>query len=115
MTWKLFLDDERNPTEDGYIIARSSPMAVIAVVQRDELPSFMSLDHDLGETDTTMIFLKELHHIWEEKGADPNDIPDFVVHSANPIGTENIISFMKSWKKVAELGRHATENANDNS
>ena len=102
MTWKLFLDDERNPTEPGYTVARNSVMAVITVVKRNELPEFMSLDHDLGADDTTMRFLKELHHIWEEKGGDYKSIPRYIVHSANPIGAKNIISYMESWKRVAK-------------
>jgi len=99
MTWKLFLDDVRNPTEEGYIVARSSIMGVVEIANRKELPDFMSLDHDLGEADTTMKFLKELYQIWEIRGADPKEIPDYVVHSANPLGTLNIISYMESWKK----------------
>lgn len=99
MSWKLFLDDERDPTEPGYTVVRSSIMAVIKTVERGELPKFMSLDHDLGEEDTSMKFLKELFIIWEENGADPSQIPDYVVHSANPVGVKNIISYMESWKK----------------
>jgi hypothetical protein len=102
MTWKLYLDDVRDPPEPGYTVVRNSLMAVVTVVQRGKLPSFMSLDHDLGGDDNTMRFLKELHHIWEEQGANPEDIPQYIVHSANPIGTKNIISFMESWRKSAQ-------------
>jgi len=99
MTWKLFLDDVREPTIPGYTIARSSAMAVVLCVQREELPSFMSLDHDLGESDTTMIFLKELYYLWEKMGSDSTKVPLYVVHSANPVGTKNIIAYMESWRK----------------
>jgi len=99
MTWKLYLDDERNPTQAGWTVVRSSVMAVVRCVERNELPELMSLDHDLGEKDDTMRFLKELHHIWETMGADPDKIPKYVVHSENPVGAKNIISFMESWKK----------------
>jgi hypothetical protein len=99
MTWKLFLDDVRDPTEPGYTVIRSSIMAVVKTVERKELPEFMSLDHDLGEDDNTMKFLKELFHIWENMGSDPTQIPKYIVHSANPVGTQNIIAFMESWKK----------------
>lgn len=103
MTWKLFLDDVRDPTETGYVIARSSIMGVVEITNRKELPEFMSLDHDLGEADNTMKFLKELHYLWEQMGSDPEKIPNYIVHSANPIGTKNIISYMESWKKSVEL------------
>lgn len=99
MTWKLFLDDVREPTEDSFILARSSAMAVVLCVQHDELPEFMSLDHDLGEGDDTMHFLKELYYLWEKMGSDPENIPSYVVHSANPVGTKNIIAYIESWKK----------------
>lgn len=104
MTWKLYLDDVRDPKDpENWVVIRSSIMAVIACTERKELPEFMSLDHDLGDDDNTMRFLKELYYIWESQGADPEKIPKYIVHSANPIGTENIISFMESWKKSAKL------------
>lgn len=56
----------------------------------------MSLDHDLGGDDTTMVFLKRLvNEVWDGKSNPPN----YQVHSANPIGTQNIISYMESWIK----------------
>lgn len=99
MTWKLFLDDEREPDRPGWTVIRSTPMAVVTIVQRNRLPSTMSLDHDLGEGDDTMRFLKELYHLWEKWGADPKLIPEYQVHSANPVGARNIVSYMESWKK----------------
>ncbi len=100
MTWSLFLDDERSPPEDsGYVIARSSAMAIFYCVKRKSLPKFMSLDHDLGGDDDTMRFLRELFHLWEQRGSKPKEIPEYCVHSENPIGAKNIISYMESWKK----------------
>ncbi|NBT59251.1 hypothetical protein EBT16_10755 [bacterium] len=56
----------------------------------------MSLDHDLGGDDTTMVFLKRLvDEIWDGQSKPPK----YQVHSANPIGTQNIISYMESWIK----------------
>jgi hypothetical protein len=92
---KLFIDDIREPPEAGYIIARSSNEA-INIVKKQGWPTFMSLDHDLGDDDTTMVFLKRLvEEIWDGK----QNPPDYKVHSANPIGTLNIKSFMESWRK----------------
>lgn len=103
MSWKLFLDDERNPSEPGWTVARSSTMGVVKVIEKARLPKEMSLDHDLGGEDNTMRFLRELHHIWETRGADPDLIPEYRVHSANPVGARNIISFMESWKRSADM------------
>lgn len=92
---KLFVDDIRNPTEEGYVIARSSDEAIM-IVKEKGWPEFMSLDHDLGSDDTTMVFLKRLvDEIWDGKKSPPN----YFVHSANPVGSLNIKSFMDSWKR----------------
>lgn len=99
--WKLFLDDERNPTDEGWTVARSSIMAIVTITKRKRLPKMMSLDHDLGDDDNTMKFLKELYEIWVKHGSNVKDIPNYIVHSANPVGSKNIISFMESWKKSA--------------
>ncbi len=103
MTWKLYLDDVRNPPEPGWTVARSSTMAVVIISKRKRLPSAMSLDHDLGDEDNTMRFLKELYAIWEMWGSDPKLIPSYQVHSANPVGIKNIISFMESWKRSTTI------------
>lgn len=103
MSWKLYLDDERTPNEPGWTVIRSSIMAVVTIMQRKRLPDEMSLDHDLGGEDNTMRFLKELYAIWEQWGSDPDLIPKYRVHSANPVGSRNIISFMESWKRSAVM------------
>lgn len=96
---KLFLDDIRNPPNDEYIIVRSTNEA-IEHIKKHGMPDFISFDHDLGENDTTMMFLHKLYNeIWTIN--DP--IPGYTVHSANPIGKLNIISFMESWKKSTEI------------
>lgn len=95
MGYKLFIDDERTPTTDGWAIVRSSNEA-IAYVQKNGWPEFISFDHDLGGDDTTMVFLRKLvDQVWNGD----NLPPDYVVHSANPVGAKNIVSFMESWKK----------------
>lgn len=90
---RLFLDDLRDAPPD-FTVARSTVEALQLV--QTQWPVFMSLDHDLGGDDTTMVFLRRLvNEIWD--GTQP--IPEYVVHSANPVGRLNIISFMESWKK----------------
>ncbi len=95
MTYKLFIDDERNPPDNTWIVTRSSSNA-LEYIRNNGMPNFISFDHDLGGDDTTMIFLKNLvDNVWN--GTDSP--PDYKVHSANPVGSLNIISFMESWKK----------------
>lgn len=96
MFWKLYLDDERCPSDSGWMIARSSEDAKKLVVDLG-MPEKMSLDHDLGGADTTMVFLRWLYNFSYENKI--NNVPEYVVHSANPIGSKNIVSFMESWKK----------------
>ena len=82
----LFLDDERTiemvdraawPIGMQILIARSSDDAK-NIVYRCGDPAFCSFDHDLGGTDTAMVFLK-----WyaNEYATDSTVIPSFVVHS----------------------------------
>lgn len=102
---RLFLDDLRqppNPTEENnfnaFFVARSTEQA-IRIIKEFGWPDFMSLDHDLGGDDTVMVFLKRLvSEIWTDQ-----TIPDYFIHSANPVGSENIRSFMESWKKSVNL------------
>ena len=78
-----------------WIVVRSSVEA-IQVVSELGFPSFISFDHDLGGEDTSMVFLRRLvNEVWDGKESPPN----YQIHSANPVGAENILAFMESWKK----------------
>lgn len=106
MSYWLFLDDVRDlgtyPCKYEALdhskvkIARFS-YAALEIVKEFGLPSFMALDHDLGGSDTTMVFLYGLSEMFLFSETAP---PDFAVHSANPVGSLNIQSFMASWKAV---------------
>lgn len=96
--WSLWLDDQWDDREtpnrwppDGFLPARSAKEA-IALVTRLGPPSFMDLDHDLGQ-DNCMDFLKWLADNYFEF------IPKYNIHSANPIGKKNIESYMESWRR----------------
>lgn len=88
MTYKMFLDDERFPPDDGtaWVIVRSSEQA-IECVQEFGIPRFISFDHDLGGDDTSRNFIHWLSDYMMNNeftfvGRDFN----FDVHSQNPIG-----------------------------
>jgi hypothetical protein len=52
-----------------------------------------------------MVFLRRLvNEVWD--GEQP--IPDYIVHSANPVGAQNIIAFMESWKRSRSLNAKDT-------
>ena len=103
MRYALFIDDNRMlgdvPIPDLQIpwtLARSSGEAK-GIVLRRGIPAFISFDHDLGGDDTSMVFLKWFSALKLET------LPEYQVHSANPVGKENIISFMESWKRSLTL------------
>lgn len=88
MPWKLFIDDERYPVQDDWIIARSSQQAIILCAKG--LPTEISFDHDLGGDDTSMLFLTWLvDALIEGTHSIPTDFK-YSVHSQNPVGAENI-------------------------
>jgi len=107
-SWNLFLDDLRIPPEMHqpslenpafWTLAQSSQEAM-DLVREKGMPAFMSLDHDLGGDDKSMVFLNWLaYEYWNGE----DNIPLYVVHSANPVGAENIESFMLSWVRSMEL------------
>ena len=108
--WNLWLDDQCRelldenvpgvfvrPIPRGYIGCASTDEA-IAMVEELGPPEFMDLDHDLGGDDNAMKFLRWLsdNHF--------HSIPDYCVHSRNPVGKENIISFMDTWERIYSSG-----------
>ncbi len=116
MKWKLWLDDLRNPSVEcpeitDFIWCRDCDQAMYYVKMWGP-PFFMALDHDLGvpvpryaisgpgaAPETVMKFLR-----WLERNY-PDSCPDYRIHSANPVGQENIQSFMESWKAVVFGGK----------
>ncbi len=92
--WALYLDDDKETRihPKHYRRAYTSAQAIEFVKEYGK-PYMMRLDHDLGDDDTTMEFLK-----WMAENSSL-DIP-YIIHSENPIGRQNITSFIESWKRV---------------
>jgi len=101
--WALFLDDVRSPGDvhedtEGWVVLRTS-LEAIDFVREHGMPAVMSLDHDLGGDDTAMQFLKWMaYEFWTNEA-----VPSYMIHSANPVGCENIDSFMESWDRSTKL------------
>jgi hypothetical protein len=98
----LYLDDERDPPNDEYVLVRTNDEAK-AVIRQCGLPTFMSLDHDLGvdcdgNTVDVMQFVSWLAENYYDQGP-----PDWHIHSANPEGRKNLDSKLNSWKKSLSL------------
>ncbi|WP_207002117.1 cyclic-phosphate processing receiver domain-containing protein [Trinickia mobilis] len=88
--YKLFIDDLRETPSPGWEVARTSAQA-IALLERRGCPSEISFDHDLGGEDTSMVVVKRMIEMDLDAGG--QFIPEhftFAVHSANPVGRDNI-------------------------
>lgn len=102
MTYKLFLDDERDPPNDNtyWVIARSSSEA-ISIIETNGIPSFISFDHDLDGDDTAMKLVWFL--INSHMDGNLESFPtDYYVHSQNPVDVQNIKSLMSSYINTLE-------------
>ena len=99
---KLYLDDLRLLPDDSYILARSYDEAV-KYVKQNGIPNFISFDHDLG-SDNMGNILKDGYDFakWlvdmdiENIHKFPDDF-SFNIHSANPIGRNNINSILNNY------------------
>jgi hypothetical protein len=93
MAYKMFIDDERNPVTDDYVIVRSSHQA-IDYVKKHGSPSYISFDHDLGGTDTSMVFINKWVDMLIDNVVDFPAEFDYYVHSQNPVGAANIRGYV---------------------
>jgi hypothetical protein len=93
MKWKLFLDDERYPIDNNWVIARNINDA-IWYINNYGMPFFISFDHDLGNfKQSGMDFAKWFVNYILDNNISLNKF-DFYVHSQNPVGAENIKSLI---------------------
>jgi hypothetical protein len=114
---KLYLDDIRNPKTDGWTIVRNYE-DFINYIEVNGIPDEISFDHDLGddvardkvengiskkkarlekkETKSGYDCAKWLCNYCWTNGL---PIPSWNVHSANPVGRDNIIQILKSFEK----------------
>jgi hypothetical protein len=114
---RLYLDDVRIPLGEDWILVRNYD-EFVAKIKLHGLGSFevISLDHDLGEgamteyyTNTKKNFELDYNRIPEKTGMDccryllsesMNEkipLPQIYVHSANPIGSENMMKYINNY------------------
>jgi len=93
MSYNLYLDDMRDVPNRHFVLVRSSVEA-LDYVRINGLPACMSLDHDLGGDDTGLKFVKAL-----QQRHPHGPVPEYHVHSANPVGKANIEGFLESWRR----------------
>jgi hypothetical protein len=110
MTYRLFIDDERDPgdvkwgssqdqelyRDADWFIARNW-LEVLVYVLSLGFPSTISFDHDLGDGKMNGFEIaKKLSEIIMDGVKLPPDF-QFLVHSKNPVGAENINYYMKNF------------------
>jgi hypothetical protein len=114
---KLFLDDIRQPKdacylvinpaiywEDDWQVVKNYP-EFCSWIKRNGLPKIVSFDHDLADVHYEIDF-----NDWNDLTADQLGVeetgfqlPEYYVHSANPVGRKNIQGYLDNAKKHLEL------------
>lgn len=119
MTYSLFIDDERDPLDvkwgtwqeqaiyrnEDWFIARNWAEVLELVISLG-LPSLISFDHDLGDnTPNGYEIAKRLCDLILNANYElPADF-QFLVHSKNPVGAENIRCYMENFLKAYERAK----------
>ena len=127
---RLYLDDIRTPVGDDWIVVRNYEQFV-SIVRLNGLENFdlISLDHDLGDqameeyyTNVKNNFHLNYENIINEKtGYDcckflvsesmtkNIPLPQIYVHSANPIGSHNMMGYINNYLKNCRLPETCTK------
>jgi hypothetical protein len=119
---KLYLDDVRTPLDLDWIIVRNYDEFISKVKEIGlENIELISLDHDLGDTAMTEWHRNVYHNytldynnITEKTGMDcakwlvdqwleGAPVVDVVVHSANAIGSANMMGYINNYRHVNRL------------
>ena len=121
--YNIYLDDLRTPIDDNWIICRNYDEFVDKVKEIGiENIDTISLDHDLGETaireyfkNVTTNYILDYDNIHEKTGYDCAKwlveqsintgihLPLILTHSANPIGSANIMGYINNFLKNQRL------------
>jgi hypothetical protein len=124
MKYKIYLDDVRTPVDAGWVVVRSYDefVAKVTAIGLENI-ELISLDHDLG--DTAMLEWHKnvyLYHnyslnydnIIEKTGfhcakwladqwLDGKPVVDVFTHSANAIGSANIMGYINNYRHIHKL------------
>jgi hypothetical protein len=107
---KLYLDDVRTPNSTGWSIVRNYD-DFVEWITINGLPDEVSFDHDLALIHYDSSTFTESFEYLEKTGYDSAKwlceycwtnglpLPSWNVHSANPVGRDNIVALLKSYEK----------------
>jgi len=93
---RLYLDDVRNPKRKDWTIVRNFT-EFVSHITKFGLPEEISFDHDLGENQKTGYDCAKwlCDYCWDNG----LPVPTWNVHSANPVGRDNINAILQSFEK----------------
>ena len=119
---KIYLDDVRTPVDKDWTVVRNYDEFVSTVMYIGlENIELISLDHDLGETamaewhrNVYHNYTLDYNNITEKTGMDcakwlvdqwleGSPVVEVVVHSANAIGSANIMGYINNYRHVSRL------------
>lgn len=99
---RLYIDDLRNPPSRKWEVARSLA-AVEWYLDNIGTPLYLSFDHDLGdEVPTGYDVAKMLIERALDGRIDLTRVKQVNIHSANPVGAENIRGLFSSYFRFLE-------------
>jgi hypothetical protein len=120
---QLYLDDIRTPNSDEWVVVRNYD-ELVSHIRLNGLDKYevISLDHDLGDTAQKEYFNNvspnyqlDYNNILEKTGLDcakwlvaesmnsKIPLPQIYTHSANPIGSANIMGYVNNYLKNCRL------------
>lgn len=120
---KVYLDDLRTPIDNEWVVCRDYNDFIdkVSEIGLDNIET-ISLDHDLGETaireyfkNVTTNYVLNYDNIHEKTGYDcakwlveqcinnGTKLPLILTHSANPIGSANIMGYINNFLKNQRL------------
>jgi hypothetical protein len=120
---QLYLDDIRSPNNDDWHIVRNYD-ELVSHIRLNGLDKYevISLDHDLGDTaqqeyynNVSPNYQLDYNNILEKTGLDcakwlvaesmnsKIPLPQIYTHSANPIGSANIMGYVNNYLKNSRL------------
>lgn len=115
MNYNLFLDDYRNPNKFLHDVRVweivKNHKEFVRIIERRGLPQFISFDHDIADEHYTA---KDYGTYTEKTGYDcakwlvefcmktNQPLPEYQVHSMNPVGRKNIQTLLDNYKNKIE-------------
>lgn len=119
---KIYLDDVRTPVDPSWIVVRNYEQFIDTVTYHGlENIELISLDHDLGDT-AMQEWHRNVYHNYElnydnikektgmdctkwlvEQWLDGAPVTDVVIHSANAVGSGNMMGYINNYRHIHRL------------